>query len=307
MKKIAFCFLIYDIINHEELWNKFFLDVDINKYNIYIHYKYNVPLKYFEKYKLNKTIETKYADISIVKAQNLLLKKALKHDKTNELFIFLSNSCIPLKSFEHVYNTLNENFSYFNITSQNQCFPRCNNTLKYLDYQYIQKASQWCILNKKHANLLLENQEEYIKWFNYIETVPDEHCYITFFFKNNLQNEIIATMNESINATTFTNWEDISYKYPSLHGLKNYQSITDEELNYLLKSKCLFGRKFNKECDKSLLNNEIYIDNISNEKLLTNNLIILYILVKKIILQFIKKLRRIAINIFNEYRLLINR
>ena len=23
MKKIAFCFLIYDIINHEELWNIF--------------------------------------------------------------------------------------------------------------------------------------------------------------------------------------------------------------------------------------------------------------------------------------------
>jgi hypothetical protein len=236
-----------------------------------------------------------------------LLKKALKHDKTNELFIFLSNSCIPLKSFEHVYNTLNEHFSYFNVTSQNQCFPRCNNTLKYLDYQYIQKASQWCILNKKHAKLLLKNKKDYIKWFNYSETVPDEHCYITFFFKNNLQNEIIATMNESINATTFTNWEDISYKYPSLHGLKNYQSITDEELNYLSKGKCLFGRKFNKECNKSLLNNKLYIDNISNENLWINNLIILYILVKKIILQFIKKLRRIAINVFNKYRLLINR
>ena len=41
MKKIAFCFLIYDIINHEELWNIFFQNVDTNKYNIYIHYKFN--------------------------------------------------------------------------------------------------------------------------------------------------------------------------------------------------------------------------------------------------------------------------
>ena len=52
MKKIAFCFVIYDIINYEELWNMFFQNVDTNKYNIYIHYKTNTPLKYFEKYKL---------------------------------------------------------------------------------------------------------------------------------------------------------------------------------------------------------------------------------------------------------------
>lgn len=307
MKKLAFCFLIYDIINHEELWSNFFSNIDKSKYNIYIHYKYNVPLKYFEKYKLDKTIKTKYADMSIVKAQNLLLKKALKHDKENNLFIFLSNSCIPLKSFEHIYNTLNENFSYFNISSHRQCFPRCNNTLKYIDRQYIQKASQWCILNKKHASLLLKKQKDYIKWFNYSQTVPDEHCYITFIFKNYLQNEVIATMNESVNATTFTNWEGTSYKYPSLHGLKNYKSITNEELIYLLNCKCLFGRKFNKECGNLLLNNEIYIDSVSNENLLINNLIILFILVKKILLQIIKKLRRIAINVFNENRCLIYR
>lgn len=308
MKKIAFCFLIYDIINHEELWNQFFLNVDKNKYNIYIHYKYNVPLTYFEKYKLAKIIETAYADISLVKAQDLLLENALKDE--NDLFIFLSNSCIPLKSFNYVYNILNENFSYFNVSSQTQCFPRCNKTLEYMDKQYIQKASQWCILNQKHAKLLLKNQNDYIKWFNYKETVPDEHCYITFFYKNNLQNELIITMNESINATTFVNWEGTSYKYPSKHGLKNYQIISHAELIYLLNSKSLFGRKFNKEC-KSMINNQIYIENITHGnifiKSFTENLIILIVLIKKILLQHIEKLRCVTVNIFNEMRLLINR
>ena len=41
MKKIAFLFLIYDIINFEDIWNIFFLNVDTNKYNIYIHYKHD--------------------------------------------------------------------------------------------------------------------------------------------------------------------------------------------------------------------------------------------------------------------------
>ena len=261
MKKIAFCFLIYDIINHEELWNIFFKNIDHNRYNIYIHYKYNKQLKYFEKYKLNSCIETKYADISLVKAQNLLLSEGLK-DINNQHFIFISNSCVPLKCFDTVYKFLNCNYSYFNITPQNQCFPRCNKTLEFIDKKYVQKAGQWCILNRKHANLMV-NTNEYIKWFTYPQTVPDEHCYITNIFYYNLQNEIITTPNEANNATTFVNWEGMNYKYPSRSGLKNYSSISLDELTYLLNSPCLFGRKFNIECSTSFINNNSYLYKIS--------------------------------------------
>lgn len=259
MKKIAFCFLIYDIINHEELWNIFFKNVDANKYTIYIHYKFNKPLKYFEKYKLNNCIETKYADITLVKAQNLLLQEAID-DKDNKHFIFVSNSCIPLKSFEHVYDNLNEERSYFNIAQQTQCFPRCKTTLNYIDKKYIQKAGQWCILNRKHTELMLNNND-YITWFSYSSTVPDEHCYITNIFYNNLQDEIITTPNVANDATTFVNWEGMDYKYPSNDELKNYSVIAEDELLYLLGSKCLFGRKFNKEC---IIHNK-YIDYITSK------------------------------------------
>ena len=33
---------------------------------------------------------------------------------------------------------------------------------------------------------------------------------------------------------------------------KHYKSISEEELKYLINSKCLFGRKFTKECYNSL-------------------------------------------------------
>lgn len=192
MKKIAFLFLIYDIINIEELWQKFFLNVDTNKYNIYIHYKYNKPLKYFEKYKLNYCLETDYANISLVKAQNILLKEALKDEK-NEHFIFISNSCIPLKNFEYIYNNLDISKSYFNIMPQNQCFPRCNSLMNYIDKKNIQKSSQWCILNKKHSNIMID-EEKYIALYENIYA-PDEICYITNIFINNLKEEIITTLN----------------------------------------------------------------------------------------------------------------
>ena len=255
MRKIAFCFLIYDTINHEELWHHFFDNINKSKYSIYIHYKVDSGLKYFNQYKLNNCIETTYGDISIVKAQNILLSEALKDDN-NEHFVFLSNSCIPLKNFDYVYEILNSKYSYFNLSPKEQCFPRCENLLKHVDIENIQKASQWCILNRKHSSIMVN--ENYIAWY---ETMfaPDEICYITNIYVNNLQTELITTPNLADGATTFTNWSDMDYKYISDCGLKNYNYITNEELLYLMNSKSLFGRKFLVECS---LESEFYINKI---------------------------------------------
>jgi hypothetical protein len=247
MKKIAFLFLIYDILNLEELWRYFFLNVDKNKYTIYIHFKNNVPLKYFEQYKLKKCIETKYAHVSLVLAQNILLEEALK-DKNNKHFIFVSNSCIPFKNFEFVYNKLDIDKSYFNIMPQEQCFPRCDCLLTNVERNNIQKSSQWCILNRKHSQIILSYTDS--KYIQLYETVyaADEICYITTLFINNLQEEIIATPNLANNSTTFTNWEGMDYAFPSSRGLKNYTFISEKEIQHLINSDCLFGRKFNADC-----------------------------------------------------------
>ena len=108
MQKIAFCFLIYDEIVHEEIWNLFFKNIDHNKYNIYIHYKTNKPLKYFEKYKLlsSECIHTQYADVSMPLALNVVLRKAFNEDSDNYKFIFVSGTCIPFKSFNYIYDVL---------------------------------------------------------------------------------------------------------------------------------------------------------------------------------------------------------
>ena len=243
--KLAFCFLIYDTIQCEELWNIFFKNVPSEKYTIYIHYKTQKPLKYFEDKKLKHCIETRHGDISLVKAQNILLQEALK-DEANEHCIFVSGTCVPLKSFDVVYKSFSKDFSYFNICPQSQCFPRCTKTLTLLERRNIQKAHQWCILNRKHAQLMLDTTD-YLEWFSYPETVPDEHCYISNLYFHKLQNELITTNNSASDATTFTNWCGTAYKYPSLRALKNYESITKEELLYLLASKSLFGRKFLRE------------------------------------------------------------
>jgi hypothetical protein len=100
---------------------------------------------------------------------------------------------------------------------------------------------------------------------------PEEIFFITLIYYNNLQNEIITTQNLSNDATTFTNWERMDYKYISDYSLKRYNFIDKEELIYLLNSKCLFGRKFNKECFSHLFIKE-YLEKINTILILETNI-----------------------------------
>lgn len=273
MNKIAFLFLIYDMINHEIIWYRYFQGIHKNRYNIYIHYKTDTTLEFFNEYKIDKSkiINTKYADISIVKAQNIIIKEALK-DPMNTHFIFLSGSCIPLKSFNYLYNYLEPKHSYFHVADPDDCFPDCKVALQYIPKKHIKKASQWCILNRKHGELLIDGANganganNYLLWFK--DTyAPDELCYISYLsyvYNQSLDDEIIATSYHSPPevATTFANWEDMNYKYVSERELKNYKSINEEELVHLLRSESLFGRKFKPACYYSL-NKQIYYDVIT--------------------------------------------
>jgi len=244
-KKIAFCFLIYDKINNEEIWYNYFKNIDKNKYNIYIHYKENKPLTYFEKYKLNKIIKTEWCSESLVKAQNILLKKAMQ-DVDNQHFIFISNSCIPLKSFNYIYNSLNKNKSYFNKA----------NSLYKMNKFKLYKASQWCILNRTHSNVILNNIIMQNEIFSFLKNkgCPDEYVYLTILFNKNLQNDLVITSNKSADAITFTGWPDMeNYKiFEKTKLSKNqpntYKHICLEELVYLINSNSLFGRKFEDNC-----------------------------------------------------------
>ena len=255
-KKLAFCFLIYDIINHEDIWNDFFKNVDNTKYNIFIYFKSNIPLKYFEKYKLpnciepkNSCIETSWGNYKISLAQNLMMKEGI-NDCSH--FIFLSGSCIPLKNFDYVYNYLDSKYSYFNKAPDSQCFPRCNKVLDFIDKKYIKKANTNCIINNSHAKNIIDNEDLIKKWFSEINNA-DEHCHITLLYYLNKEKELKLTDNTSYSgATTFAAWDDMKDYMVFQKSIKTnsytYKMISEEELQYLVNSSCLFGRKFTENC-----------------------------------------------------------
>jgi hypothetical protein len=123
----------------------------------------------------------------------------------------------------------------------------------------IKKADQWGIFNKKHANLLC-NDNKIIKWYEN-NNYPDERVYITALYKYGLQNEIINFQ------TTYCVWQK-GGKHPKL-----FPYIMENNLNNLLKSKFLFARKFqdffvitNKKLKININHYNFYINTIKTKE-----------------------------------------
>jgi hypothetical protein len=270
IKKIAFCFLITNEINHEELWYNFFKNIDHNKYNIYIHYKDTYNLKYFSKYVLNNCRITKWGKVSLVLASNILFREALK-DNDNYKFILLSGSCIPIKSFDYIYDFLiNDNNSYFNlypfVDQDRLCVIK-----NFFDTKFISKAHQWVILNRFIINRILEYGDiNIIKKFGTMKC-PDEHVYIMLVKYFNIDKDICISNNLSYGATTFTKWK-INNNIPEDHP-ENYLNISINDINNILNSKSLFARKFDRSCHVVEIDNNSIIQ--SSETL--NNYITKYL------------------------------
>lgn len=248
--KLAFLFLIYDSIHFEDVWNEFFKHADPNKYVIHIHYKTQTPLKWFEHCKLKHCIPTRYViDTSIAKAHNLLIEEALK-DPAVFKTINLSQACIPFKSFDYVYDFLTKDtHSHFNLMPMNdwgRSVTAC--AQKFLQPGEIHKAANWFILNREHATCCLEHTE-YLEYFEHVQS-PEEFLYMTLL-KKWMPENMVCTNYSAEGATTFTNWDykwGMVYKFPVDSSIKSYSEISEEELEYLMESPCLFGRKFYGHC-----------------------------------------------------------
>ena len=281
MKVIGFCFLIYDTIIHEEVWHAFFKNIDKSKYKIYIHYKEDVELKYFNDYKIPKEecIETKYADISLTIAQNVMYQKAF--DDGCFKVVNISQACVPFKNFNHLYDFLSNNekghinFGYRKqlewdggIINQKN---RCIKVQERKQYKRIDKTSQWMVLNRACLKHIMSIPREEIERIWEGIFAPEEHFYVMEFIHNNMMDNFEVTYNSSDGTTTFANWPGMSYRFSDTSyykqnpgKVKNYDKIGADELYHLCQAKCLFGRKFTEKSKGYFINNSKYISHISS-------------------------------------------
>lgn len=191
MLKIAFLFLTMTNVYHEEYWRDFFRGHE-EKYSILVHAKEGINKKcWFKNFQMPYTVENSWA--RTMKAQIALLKEALK-DPDNQMFIFCSHNCIPLQSFNFIYDEL---ISSGKSTFRYEINPHANRKAScYETHRDIQpipaekqyKNSQWIILNRTHAQMMVDDT----KILPHVIRYPhdQEHYPSTFLGLHNMLSEL---------------------------------------------------------------------------------------------------------------------
>jgi len=206
--------------------------------------------------KILRPIPTRWGALSIVVAQNYLLRYAFRDAANLSHFILLSGHCIPIKAPEYLYASLNEhaNFSIFTLLDQRKISPRYNSLLQFMSAGNITHHHQWVILARQHVKLLINSERKYMPMFKHV-WAPDETVYLTML-RYYMQINVITHVGIG---TTFAQWWDIDYKYKT-GGLsrahpKIYSQISWEELQYLISLPHVYAaRKFTRNAQVNLQN-----------------------------------------------------
>lgn len=199
--KIAFLFLLIDNPNFPEIWDEYFKNNE-EKYNLYIHPKY--PEK--QTWRVNNTIKNlKETAWGFIVESNIELMREAYQNKENIKFITISESCVPIKSFDLFYDEclsknnvekswikllkmkkydLNERIGQhikkIKKNNENIKIPKVNKLIKHL--------ARFC-LSRNHVNKLLEaDEEKKIKFFSTMQ-VGDEF-YLSVLYPLNKDNYI---------------------------------------------------------------------------------------------------------------------
>ena len=256
MLKIAFLFLIVSSIYHEQHWQDFFTGNE-HRFSLYIHTKNPLPPSSFSsRYEIPKRVSTSWAHT--MQAQLELLKEALK-DPDNAKFVFVSESTIPLKSFDAIHQQLmatNKSMFYYEKSQhhdKNYSNYEPRRDLKPFTPEYQYKNAQWVILNRTHAQLMA--QDNHYRRLLVNRFSDQEHYPSTFLAIKGLLHEVMRK------DMTYVDWTRRS-RVPKTHPYPYYfyDMTNPEDYNMIVQAiekGFLFARKFTKDCDLSPLDKHL--------------------------------------------------
>ncbi|GJR84009.1 putative glycosyl transferase 14 [Tanacetum coccineum] len=188
--KIAFLFLARNRLPLDLLWDQFFQYDDEEIY---------------------------WGEATMIQAEIILLRMALM-DPSNERFAFVSDSCIPLYNFSYTYDyimsTSTSFVDSFADTKEGRYNPKMDPVI---NVNHWRKGSQWVILTRKHAEIIVKDERKSLPEFwrdrpvpadNSKEhnCIPDEHYVATLLAQKGLEGELTRR------SLTHTSWDISSSK-----------------------------------------------------------------------------------------------
>ncbi|XP_043719253.1 glycosyltransferase BC10-like [Telopea speciosissima] len=262
--KVAFMFLTRGPLPFMPLWEKFFRGHE-ELFSIYVHtlpgYESNVTNTsvFYGRQIPNQDVQ--WGSITMLDGERRLLANALL-DFSNERFVLLSESCIPIYDFKTVYKYLigsSHSFveSYDEPTryGRGRYSGRMYPNIKLTQWR---KGSQWFEMNRALAVEIISDNEYYSVFGKYCKPTcyPDEHYLPTY----------INMFHGQMNANRTVTWVDWSIRspHPATFGRHDItegfiQSLRNNGTACSYNSKrtyvChLFARKFSPDALEPLLN-----------------------------------------------------
>ncbi|KAI7746600.1 hypothetical protein M8C21_010204 [Ambrosia artemisiifolia] len=236
--KIAFMFLSPGSLAFERLWDRFFQGHE-GRFSIHIYASKVKPVhhsRYFQNCEI-RSDKVDWGKTSMIDVKKRLLANALK-DPDNQHFVLLSDSCVPLRSFEFVYSYLMYTDISF-IDSFEDPGPHgsgrySDHMLPEVEKRFFRKGAQWFTMKRQHAIVVMADSLYYTKFRDYCRPgmdgrncYADEHYLPTFFHMF----DPTGIANWSV---THVDWSERKW-YPKSYGLKglslqlikNITSITE--------------------------------------------------------------------------------
>lgn len=262
--KVAFMFLARGPLPFSPLWDRFFKGHE-GLYSVYLHtvpdYKLNVTEDSAFYGRQIPSEEVHWGSVSLVDAEKRLLANALL-DFSNERFVLLSESCVPLFNFPIVYEYLtNSAQSYVQSYDQDSRRGRGRYSRRMapdIKISQWRKGSEWFELNRELAIAIVADYKYYNIFKRYCKPscYPDEHYIPTF----------LNMFHGSLNANRSVTWVDWSKLSP--HPAKYERANITEDFIQSLRNngtQCtynsrpsttcyLFARKFAPSALEPLLN-----------------------------------------------------
>ncbi|KAL2517832.1 Core-2/I-branching beta-1 [Abeliophyllum distichum] len=185
--KIAFMFLTKGPLPLAPLWERFFKGHE-GLYSIYFHslpsFQADFPSSsVFYKRQIPSQV-AEWGKMSMCDAERRLLANALL-DISNEWFVLLSESCIPLYNFSIIYNYIKRSkYSFLGAFDDPGPHGRGRYSEKMLPEVNItqwRKGSQWFEINRKLALYIVEDMKFYPKFAEFCRPAcyVDEHYFPT--------------------------------------------------------------------------------------------------------------------------------
>ena len=227
------CFMFLTCGNPLIYWKSWF-PIDTSNYNIVVHNKY--PLDAFwQNFAIPKEyiIPTSWGTLSLVKATISMLHYATEYKQSSH-YILLSDSCIPLYSFEQIFRTMKQR-KLSNIFEK-------RNIRKY-GWSY-KSQCQWSIFIHNDASKLVK-QDNTAKYSHF--KIPDE-----VYFVNEL-NDYTKLQLTHVDWENYTSGRSFDSNKSGRHP-KIWKHISLNDIQNIRNTDALFLRKCSNDINFEILN-----------------------------------------------------